>query len=188
MFIFTFLLFFFVFFVCISDIFRQLTLMELDLFRSISGRDLYYKTVKKQSEKAPKLMELIARFNSVSVNIYIYEVHSHLFFNVRLSSSLEPFFNSLFSLISFLCPLGLFLISSLLPFCLPIFVFFYAFIFSFSFLFFSFLFSSLLFFSLLFFFFFFFFFVLFCFVLFMLLFYLCYCFVYVIVLFCFVVL
>jgi hypothetical protein len=47
------------------EIFRQLTLIELDLFRSVRPLDLMYKS-KSKLYRAPRLATLIERFNNVS--------------------------------------------------------------------------------------------------------------------------
>jgi hypothetical protein len=48
-----------------NQVFRQLTMIELDLFKKIRPLDLYYKS-KGMLDKAPNLKELIERFNTVS--------------------------------------------------------------------------------------------------------------------------
>lgn len=52
-------------FTYIVELFRQLTLIEYDLFRAVRPLDLMHKS-KSKLDRAPKLNQLISRFNNVS--------------------------------------------------------------------------------------------------------------------------
>ena len=49
------------------DVFRQLTVGEVDLFQSITPGDLYAKVILRSVDSTPRLMELIGTFNKVRV-------------------------------------------------------------------------------------------------------------------------
>jgi len=55
----------------LPDIFRQLTLLEVSVFKAITPKDLFMKTAKRRSEKCQTLMRLITQFNNVTNRLAI---------------------------------------------------------------------------------------------------------------------
>ena len=51
-----------------TDLFRQLTLMELEMFTQITPADAYYKTGKDTGKGGRRLIELIDHFNKVGLD------------------------------------------------------------------------------------------------------------------------